>query len=44
MIVPGKRLKSVPTLQIDALFQFGCSTNDLSNGAVDIAFLLLLGD
>jgi len=41
-----KLLKTVPALQgqIDALLEFDCSANDLTNGVVNTAFLLLFRD
>ncbi|XP_057379688.1 phosphatidylinositol-binding clathrin assembly protein LAP-like [Daphnia carinata] len=41
-----KLLKTLPALQgqIDALLEFDCSANDLTNGVVNTAFLLLFRD
>jgi phosphatidylinositol-binding clathrin assembly protein len=41
-----KLLKTIPVLQsqIDALLEFDCSANDLTNGVVNTAFLLLFRD
>ena len=41
-----KLLKTVPALQgqIDALLECDCSANDLTNGVVNTAFLLLFRD
>ena len=41
-----KLLKTLPALQgqIDALLEFDCSSNDLTNGVVNTAFLLLFRD
>ena len=41
-----KLLKTIPALQgqIDALLEFDCSANDLTNGVVNTAFLLLFRD
>jgi hypothetical protein len=41
-----KLLKTLPALQgqIDALLEFDCSTNDLTNGVVNTAFMLLFRD
>lgn len=41
-----KLLKTLPTLQnqIDALLEFDCSANDLNNGVINAAFMLLFRD
>lgn len=41
-----KLLKTLPVLQsqIDALLEFDCSPNELSNGVINAAFMLLFKD
>ena len=41
-----KLLKTIPVLQaqVDALLEFDCSADDLTNGVVNTAFLLLFRD
>ncbi|KAK9743515.1 GAF domain [Popillia japonica] len=41
-----KLLKTVPTLQnqLDALLEFDCSANDLTNGVINMCFMLLFRD
>ncbi|CAH1110244.1 unnamed protein product [Psylliodes chrysocephalus] len=41
-----KLLKTVPTLQnqLDALLEFDCSANDLTNGVINMSFMLLFRD
>lgn len=41
-----KLLKTLPALQaqIDALLEFDCSAQDLSNGVINMAFMLLFRD
>ncbi|RWS29597.1 Phosphatidylinositol-binding clathrin assembly protein LAP-like protein, partial [Leptotrombidium deliense] len=41
-----KLLKTIPTLQcqIDALLEFDCTANDLTNGVINAAFMLLFRD
>lgn len=43
---PEKLLKTIPTLQnqLDALLQFDCSANDLTNGVINMSFMLLFRD
>ncbi|KRT86356.1 hypothetical protein AMK59_2013 [Oryctes borbonicus] len=41
-----KLLKTIPTLQnqLDALLEFDCSANDLTNGVINMCFMLLFRD
>lgn len=41
-----KLLKTIPTLQnqLDALLEFDCSANDLTNGIINMCFMLLFRD
>lgn len=41
-----KLLKTVPVLQsqLDALLEFDCSANDLTNGVINMSFMLLFRD
>lgn len=41
-----KLLKTLPALQsqLDALLEFDCSSNDLTNGVINMAFMLLFRD
>lgn len=41
-----KLLKTLPCLQsqLDALIEFDCSANDLSNGIINMCFMLLFRD
>lgn len=41
-----KLLKTIPTLQnqLDALLLFDCSANDLTNGVINMCFMLLFRD
>ena len=41
-----KLLKTIPILQsqVDALLEFDCSANDLTNGVINAAFMLLFRD
>lgn len=41
-----KLLKTLPTLQnqLDALLEFDCSANDLTNGIINMCFMLLFRD
>jgi len=41
-----KLLKTLPVLQsqLDALLEFDCTANDLTNGVINMAFMLLFRD
>lgn len=41
-----KLLKTIPVLQaqVDALLEFDCTANDLTNGVINAAFMLLFRD
>lgn len=41
-----KLLKTLPALQsqLDALLEFDCTSNDLTNGVINMAFMLLFRD
>jgi hypothetical protein len=41
-----KLLKTLPVLQaqLDALLEFDCSSNDLTNGVINMCFMLLFRD
>ncbi len=41
-----KLIKTIPTLQsqVDSLLEFDCSANDLTNGVINAAFMLLFRD
>lgn len=41
-----KLLKTLPVLQnqVDALLEFDCSANDLTNGVINMSFMLLFRD
>lgn len=41
-----KLLKTIPTLQnqVDALLEFDCSANDLTNGIINMCFMLMFRD
>lgn len=41
-----KLLKTLPVLQsqLDALLEFDCSPNDLTNGVINMCFMLLFRD
>ena len=41
-----KLLKTLPVLQaqLDGLLEFDCSANDLTNGVINMAFMLLFRD
>lgn len=41
-----KLLKTLPCLQaqVDALLEFDCTANDLTNGVINMAFMLLFRD
>ncbi|XP_046491798.1 phosphatidylinositol-binding clathrin assembly protein LAP isoform X13 [Neodiprion pinetum] len=43
---PEKLLKTLPVLQaqLDSLLEFDCSANDLTNGVINMAFMLLFRD
>ena len=41
-----KLIKTIPTLQsqVDSLLEFDCTANDLTNGVINAAFMLLFRD
>lgn len=43
---PDKLLKTIPVLQsqLGALLDFDCTANDLSNGIINMCFMLLFRD
>lgn len=46
MMNADKLLKTLPVLQaqLDALLEFDCTANDLTNGVINMCFMLLFRD